>query len=282
MKNVYTRSFESAPPPRNSIIVTISKNTLYFISEVCNNSDIKHHKNAFTLAEVLITLGIIGIVAAMTMPNLVTNFQKKRAVTQLKATYSILSQAFERAKSDYGDMTNWDTGSYYGQTSNETELFKSFTEKYFIPYVKPIKNYGITTFKNIGYDSVYNLNKTTDNTTLGGQKYIIALSNGAIVGFSLGGHCDEPGTDSDGNWVCTSGWYFTTIYIVVDINGMQKPNTLGKDIFVMSVDSDNFHFYYYKNTNRDQLLKYCSKDSTENRHCGRLIQYDGWQINYPW
>ena len=284
MKNVYSRSFKIAPPPRNSIIATISKNTLYFISEVCNNSDIKHHKRAFTLAEVLIILGIIGIVAAMTMPNLVTNFQKKRAVTQLKATYSILSQAFERAKSDYGDMTNWDTGSYYGQSSNEDELFKSFTEKYFIPYVKPIKNYGITTFKKIGYDGLYYLNKTTDDSTLKGKKYIIALANGAIIGFSLDGHCDEPSTDSEGNWVCDSGWYFTHIYIVADINGIQNPNTLGKDIFVMKVESNKFGFYSYSNTQNDRewLLKACSKDSTENRHCGRLIQYDSWEINYPW
>ena len=220
----------------------------------------------------------------MTMPNLVTNFQKKRAVTQLKATYSILSQAFERAKSDYGDMTNWDTGSYYGQSSNEDELFKSFTEKYFIPYVKPIKNYGITTFKKIGYDGLYYLNKTTDDSTLKGKKYIIALANGAIIGFSLDGHCDEPSTDSEGNWVCDSGWYFTHIYIVADINGIQNPNTLGKDIFAMKVESNKFGFYSYSNTQNDRewLLKACSKDSTENRHCGRLIQYDSWEINYPW
>ena len=44
-------------------------------------------KFAFTLAEVLITLGIIGVVAAMTMPSLIANYKKKQAVTQLKATY---------------------------------------------------------------------------------------------------------------------------------------------------------------------------------------------------
>jgi prepilin-type N-terminal cleavage/methylation domain-containing protein len=47
----------------------------------------------FTLAEVLITLGIIGIVAALTMPSLMANYQKKAAATRLKQTYSMLNQA---------------------------------------------------------------------------------------------------------------------------------------------------------------------------------------------
>ena len=37
---------------------------------------------AFTLAEILITLGIIGVVAAMTIPTLITNYQKKQTVTK--------------------------------------------------------------------------------------------------------------------------------------------------------------------------------------------------------
>ena len=48
---------------------------------------------AFTLAEVLITLGIIGVVAAMTMPSVITNYQKKQTAAQLKKAYSIVSQA---------------------------------------------------------------------------------------------------------------------------------------------------------------------------------------------
>ncbi len=46
-------------------------------------------KKAFTLAEVLITLGVIGVVAAMTMPSLVANYQKKVWVNQLKKLYQL-------------------------------------------------------------------------------------------------------------------------------------------------------------------------------------------------
>jgi prepilin-type N-terminal cleavage/methylation domain-containing protein len=49
----------------------------------------------FTLAEVLITLSIIGVVAALTIPTLTRNYEKQLWITQYKATYSILSQAFK-------------------------------------------------------------------------------------------------------------------------------------------------------------------------------------------
>ena len=68
-------------------------------------------KNGFTLAEVLITLGIIGIVAAMTMPTLIENYQKKVLETQYKSTVSVLSQGFKNwAEND--DIINYNNNTY--------------------------------------------------------------------------------------------------------------------------------------------------------------------------
>ena len=69
---------------------------------------------AFTLAEVLITLGIIGVVAALTLPAVITKYQKKQTATQLKKVYTTLSQAIEHAKADYGDVSTWGLGEAYG------------------------------------------------------------------------------------------------------------------------------------------------------------------------
>lgn len=52
-------------------------------------------KRGFTLAEVLITLGIIGVVAAITIPNLMTHFQQEQTVTKLKKAYSVINQAYK-------------------------------------------------------------------------------------------------------------------------------------------------------------------------------------------
>ena len=57
-------------------------------------------KIAFTLAEFLIILGIIGVVAALTLPSVIERHQKLETVTKLKKAYSTLSQAIERAKVD--------------------------------------------------------------------------------------------------------------------------------------------------------------------------------------
>ena len=64
-------------------------------------------KAAFTLAEVLITLGIIGVVAAMTLPSLIQNYHEKQRVNQLKKAYSVIQNAFLMAQEEYGDVTDW-------------------------------------------------------------------------------------------------------------------------------------------------------------------------------
>jgi prepilin-type N-terminal cleavage/methylation domain-containing protein len=79
----------------------------------------KKNKNAFTLAEVLITLGIIGVIAALTIPMLVASYQKRVLVTQYKTNYSILSQGFQKmisseGVSDFGDYRYFlGIGCYY-------------------------------------------------------------------------------------------------------------------------------------------------------------------------
>ena len=75
-------AFIVPPPPRDLCIEGIFRKTLYFYRKNCYHSDMLHHyklKNGFTLAEVLITLGIIGVVAALTIPALIGNYQKKKS-----------------------------------------------------------------------------------------------------------------------------------------------------------------------------------------------------------
>ena len=66
------------------------------------------NKSAFTLAEVLITLGIIGVVAAMTIPVLVQNHRKHVVETKLKKVYSLVNQAIKMSEAEYGDIEYWD------------------------------------------------------------------------------------------------------------------------------------------------------------------------------
>ena len=79
---------------------------------------------AFTLAEVLITLGIIGIVAAMTMPALIEHHQKSVISSRLKKFYSSINQAIKLSEVDNGSSEYWD----YPENDNVPEL-KEFYDK---------------------------------------------------------------------------------------------------------------------------------------------------------
>lgn len=91
-------------------------------------------KNGFTLPEVLITLGIIGIVAAITLPTLISNYRKKVYSSNLKEFYSIMSQAITLSEAENGPK------EYWGFSGNfETNKAGQFIEVYLLPYIKNIK-----------------------------------------------------------------------------------------------------------------------------------------------
>ena len=69
----------------------------------------KKQNLAFTLAEVLITLGIIGIVAAMTIPSLMNNAQDYSFQQGYKKIFSVISNASKQAQADDGMMNLYET-----------------------------------------------------------------------------------------------------------------------------------------------------------------------------
>ncbi len=77
------------------------------------------YKKAFTLAETLITLGIIGVVAAMTIPNLMQKNFERKAIATLKETQSIISQAIRMAEEEYGDVSGWDIKAANQETAEK-------------------------------------------------------------------------------------------------------------------------------------------------------------------
>ena len=119
--------------------------------EVCNNSDMVYHnyKKAFTLAEVLITLGIIGVVAALTMPMLIGHFEKITTATKLKKFYSVMAQATDKAMSENEDWSTWD----YSLSA------KDFFNKYYASNLKVVKimcKYSNRDFQECGNNSSFN------------------------------------------------------------------------------------------------------------------------------
>lgn len=91
---------------------------------------------AFTLAEVLVTLGIIGIVAAMTLPALTANYRKKESSARLKKFYSALSQAITLSENENGPSLYWDKEK---NITNDNEGNKQKVLNYFNKYLNTIR-----------------------------------------------------------------------------------------------------------------------------------------------
>lgn len=83
--------------------------------------------NAFTLAEVLITLGIIGVVAAMTIPTLIQNYRKKVIESKLIKVYSLMNQAIKLSTIENGETSTWKT---LGTSTNSTASYEDLLEWY--------------------------------------------------------------------------------------------------------------------------------------------------------
>ena len=233
----------------------------------------KYKKCAFTLAEVLITLGIIGIVAAMTMPILIGKYQKKQVATQLKKVYSLIQQATQMAEKDYEDVRYW----------NFNLATKEFNDIYIKPYYKIIKEYAPGEFpSDIHYIGLNGDNG--DSYTSSSPSNQIVLADGTILSFKVA----HTGT----------GERFVNVF--ADINGFKKPNQYGRDMFLFSIQPNSRVIPYgigmiagnvqSPGYDRDKLMESSGSDlrsCARSKHgifCAAVIMMDGWEIkdDYPW
>ena len=242
--------------------------------------------SAFTLAEVLITLGIIGVVAAMTLPSVILNYQKNVTVTQLKKAYTTISQAFMMAQSDYGDMAGWDYVGFDLDYSEAGRALNNFANKYLIPYIQKVESCpsGTSGKTKCAYE-IYNRDSSVrlPASQDGSNDYRFIMNDGMLVRLSY----NNDGGANDTGEVHYGG----SLFIKVDINGKKRPNMVGRDIFYLILDTNatkvNMHGI---GQTRENLLngargcKYDSNNKFSGEWCGALIQYDGWQIkdDYPW
>lgn len=229
-------------------------------------------KKAFTLAEVLITLGIIGIVAAMTLPTLIGKYQKKQTVTQLKKAYTEISQLLKMSELDNGSMEYWDY----------TLSGQDFYDLYIKPYIKNVRAIPNSEFKKyMVYKNLNGTKCTGEVWCTQGDSYYSYLSNGVVLGVM-----SHPGQ---------------TVYkaVTIDVNGQKNPNQLGKDVFVFSISKTEKSLVpygfsdagrgggWFNDYDRNKIKTghdYSCNNANKGIWCAALIMTDGWEIldDYPW
>lgn len=153
----------------------------------------------FTLAEVLITLGIIGVVSALTLPSVITKYKRQNAETRLKKFYSVINQALQMSVAEHGEIEfNFVNDTNNDEHSKEVEeFFKQYITKYLVKIKdeKYNQNYYDVVFLDgsgfrgyIGSNDVfyifYRLNYNTDSSTLtnldGKNEFLFTYNNGRI------------------------------------------------------------------------------------------------------
>lgn len=203
----------------------------------------KKRKLAFTLAEVLITLGIIGIVAAITIPQLINNYKAKRLRTQFLKSYSTIQQAFKEMEADdvSTDPTTYNTLEYYKTFMNylQAPMDCGIGDNKYLPCVymrdssskdyKPYKTYnGKTNASMILFDD--------------GQ---IALQDGTLLLFE--------------NYAPRM-----RVFVSVDLNGYNnKPNRWGYDLFTFQLVDNQLKAMGDTGTTYTDLSTYCNVNSQD-------------------
>ena len=220
----------------------------------------------FTLAEVLITLGIIGVVAALTIPTLMANYQRKVWVTQLKKDVSLLQNSYRKVMADEGVDSIFDTSVAYKKSKNPY-LFGYYPDKYAAYFGYTLSP--ASSLKNSLLNQV--------------QGDILILPNGSC--FYL-----APETTSYGS----EGLQLQTI---IDVNCDKGPNVAGRDTFIIQLDGDAKLKFYGLGSfeNSDVWRQLCTSETIDNygkgqqdlftvqmlaTMCAGLIISDGWQMNY--
>ena len=179
-------------------------------------------KKAFTMAEVLITIGIIGLVAAMTLPSLVQNYQEKVMVNRLKKVYSTLSQLYLLVSEIDGPPDQWGFAYREDGTTNLSGTIQNIFKK----HLRQLQICEDDYCQRPTYKLLNGSEHGNSSYTIGNNAMI--LEDGTILRANIddGNQLDcslKRGTTNALKNVCFS--------IHVDINGRQNPNTYGRDVF---------------------------------------------------
>lgn len=241
---------------------SMKKVLAFTLAEAASHGDIwgGSCKAAFTLAEVLITLGIIGVVAAMTLPALTANYQKRVVETKLSKFYSTISQAINLEVADEGEVIYWLPNC----SSDDNNCILSWWNEHIQKHIKTLKT--VTTSNN----RELNLIRFADGTAM--QPFINGTALHMIYCVDEK-HCELKAIDN-------GAWH-------------QLPMD-GKYAFLFSIETSNERlkgrfvtdYSTYQEMTTEQLIEECKKTNngtTNAGGCTTLIQRNGWKIpkNYP-
>ena len=255
-------------------------------------------KKAFTLAEVLVTMGIIGVVAALTTPALLSNVQNKGLEARIQKAHNIVSNAVGTYMVNE-NLSNLDTGVLSGPNSLSGFLMNNFrvaqncgtsTTGCFASSYSSIDGSATSTVSNCSGGSVLLQDgialcwTPAEDDVKWGQDQIDAMNeqvqNGDINIAEYMNSIDKIRAKAELYGRSSSSYY----KIVVDTNGPKKPNVSGRDLFVMYLKVDGqvtdltWDPKNWTAKNKPKVLANIKK-SADPMPIGMLLT-NGWSMDY--
>lgn len=232
-----------------------------------------------TLAEVLITLGIIGTIAAFTIPTLIANTQKQEYTTTLKKAYTTFNQALMQMTIDYGCPGDLRCTGLFANGALQS------TGNIISSYFKVNKNCGTTSSQGCFSDSVgsYYNNSGARNTTFDSGSYrFITIDNIAFAIVSMNNNCSTSNYGV-GSMASVCG------ILYLDVNGLKGPNNFGRDIFDYYITNGKGPLLYPYGgpdmiingvSNYWKDLNSCNNLNPGGTPCAGRVMEESWQMNY--
>lgn len=193
------------------------------LAQKCIKEEVKF---AFTLAEVLITLGIIGVVAALTIPGLINNSREQEYTNALKVFHSEISQAMSTMQAPDSEFT---VPENYASASQESSDMRDNLCSIMscIKQDTVTKVFGASIYQNDVGNTIYKNYKSSSPvyTDLPASYSAAVLKNGMLIGVGW-------------NMEARNGFQF-----FVDTNGRKGPNMFGQDLNMFEIVKDANGYY---------------------------------------
>ena len=244
--------------------------------------EVNMFKKAFTLAEVLITLAIIGVVAAMTIPTLISNYKKHEVETKLVKFYSVINEAVKLSEIDNGEMVHWD------RFMDQEAFYHKYLEKYLkVAKAEPMTSLMYAVYFQDGTGMV--LYRPSETSSLHMQFYLNAkdiltdnLTNGKDF-FVFYFYNDKGENLSYGTYLCNSPHLNSGLgfqpYIYYAANTTYDHEKKCQRVIVPATSDE------WKDAMMNDSFNGCaSNGANKGAFCTELIRRNGWKIpdDYPY
>jgi len=226
---------------------------------------------------VLITLSIIGVIAAITIPSIVANHQKRELEVRFAKSYRTAMHAVNMSIAENGGIETWE---WVDETLVPNDYSIEIVKKYFLPYLNVAKFCPDANTRGCFPDVVYKVGGTGNdwsNLDIRNNPKVL-LADGSSIAFNFAAKCLTNGN--------------RCLILQIDTNGARKPNVVGYDLHEInfypqtgeilpagvyknnSYNEDTKSFYRYS---EEESRSMCKADGF---YCSGIVIQDGFKINY--